>query len=105
MTFKVFYADGTERAGESLADWQALPAEGVLAVVVSSTRTYGHPRRHAADRHAYRDYYWMLADGTISSGAAKHIPRGAHIKRGRYLPDREWEDVYNNRIMVDPLVE
>ena len=102
--FEVFYREKTLK-GSSLEDWKSMPDEGVLGVVERTDRMYGHPRKYAGIRHAYKDYYWMTSDGQIGAGSAKYIPENVFIKRGLYVNDKEWEDIYNNRIMIDSLVE
>ena len=101
--FKVYYLDKVLE-GKTFSEWKSMPSEGVLGVVEVTDRLYGHPRKCAGTRHAYRDYYWMNADGEIGAGSAKQIPDGVEIKRGTYVDDETWMDIYNNRIMVDDVV-
>lgn len=101
--FKVYYIDRVLE-GRTMADWQAMPGEGLLGVVEQTDRQYGHPRKYAGIRHTYRDYYWLAGD-EFGAGSAGQIPDNAVVKRGLYVDDETWTDIYNNQIMIDPLVK
>ena len=100
LRFAVYYLSET-LTGTIIDDWKAMPDEGVLGIVEVIDRCYGHPPKYAGVRHAYRDYYWMNPIGEIGSGSALQIPSDVDIKRGLYVDDETWMDVYNNRIMID----
>jgi hypothetical protein len=101
LCFIVHYADGTVFRGTSLAEWEALPEEGILVVTEFYDRSYGHPPKHAGQRHAGLDYYWMDENGEIGAGPAKYIPEGVNIKRGQLVDDETWDRIYN-AACVDP---
>jgi hypothetical protein len=101
LSFEVWYATGDVQKGTSLADWIAMPVDGVLVVTEFFDRFYGHPRKHCGKRYADQDYFWMDEQGTISEGNADEIPPDVHIKRGQEVDAETWERLYN-AACVDP---
>lgn len=96
--FVIYYSDGAVVSGRTPEDWAAAPAEGVLVVVEVHAGTYlkRGVRRHGVTRHAQQDYYALLPDGSIWSGAGKHLPGEGDVKTGAWTDDGNYLAIYNS---------
>jgi len=114
--FIIYYADDTQLKGATLADWDAMPSEGVIAI--KEVFDYIYKTRHITRVHAGEDYYWLcLSDmdyvyrgnqfiykvGDIGASSARYIPPDTSTKRGALVSDLLFETIYNKAIR-EPLV-
>jgi hypothetical protein len=100
LWWEIAYTGGRIIHGETRADWNGAPQDGVLVVRQPVDRTYVTPngRVHFVIIVASVDYYWLDKGGTICGGSAKEIPVNLDersVKRGAWAERREFTKAYN----------
>lgn len=99
--FRIWYVDGTIATGTTRADWEQLPDDGVLIVMLYYNRfdTGGDSRYRRVLMS--NDHFWH-APGTMDaifgqSDDAPHVITAkyeqAHVKRGKWTDDAHYKTV------------
>jgi hypothetical protein len=110
LGFRIYYQNGA-LTGMSLADWDAMPDNGIVAVVEVFEKGIGRTQdRYTIQVHADQDYYWMIPEKIeyviknvihvkdafeIDAGSAPMIPKTAHVKEGLQIPQADFERIMN----------
>lgn len=91
VRFRAWYTEGRVFDGSGFKDWQALPDDGVLTVML----WFANGTRRVEQGN---DFYWATPEGLYahSNDAPEEIERrylGASVKRGKWVTDAEMEQV------------
>lgn len=95
--FRAWYTEGRIFDGESFEDWQALPEDGVLTVML------WHPDGTRRVEQG-NDFYFATPDGVYGHNDQPdnedRYP-GASVKRGKWTTDAEMERVATEAIEAE----
>lgn len=91
VRWRVWYVGGEVREGKTFTDWQTLPDDGVLIVML-----YHEDGTRRIEQG--NDSYWATPEGAYahSNDPAEEIKRryvGASVKRGKWTTDAEMQRV------------
>jgi hypothetical protein len=110
LGWRIWYADDSIVTGVDLADWEAAPDTGVVAVLEVFSKGTRTMNRYTRDLHAGDDFYWMVPDFTeythknvahvldaleIDSGPARLIPPNASVKEAAIVSDAAFAAIIN----------
>jgi len=101
LIWKIWYGDGSVKAGHSFDDWVKMPSKDVQVLAVFYRDTYRIFHEPNWDVEHYRtllhstDYYWFDGKQFGAGGAPdtlKPSPDGA-VKLGKWMTNRGWEEL------------
>lgn len=98
-SWRIFYGDGLIVDSHE-SSWELAPADNIQVVILFHQETYQIRRDGQLYTEPYRtvlhsqDYYWQKGN-RYGAGAAKHVPKSANVKLGKWVDRDRWREIYN----------